>query len=429
MDRLPPYDEEAEQAVLGAVFHQPDLMDLCAEQGLASESFYTPANQSVFSAFLKLYKKHRPIDILTVARAIGDVSLVGGEIYLHKLMDACYSITHAQHYIQIVKDKEKLRDIIRITQTAQAEVYTCDDAETLRSELEYNISNLENVGCKTTDTPEDLIDKEMEMCEKAAQTGCAGLSTGYKMLDNYFGGLLPAALYYVSGKGGCCKTTLARNIIENISGYSRNPEPTAFFTLEQPASKIWLAIACRHAQQSMYWLQRGDKSRVDFARIEESKKIVKDWPIDVIDGMQTPTSLWSACRRGVKKRKWKAVVLDYIQKLAPDKGVNYGANIEAKATADSETVRQIALKLHTPMVVLSALSYDGNLRGSSMMGHDAWAHIRLEQCKTWPADLHIDVHFEKQRFGPPVQNEKLILIGDEQRLDEPRFRGVDGRPI
>ena len=67
--RLPPQNIEAEQAVLGGVLLNPSIFDSIIDI-LKEEDFYLPAHQKIFRAFLELFDKNSPIDLVTVAELL-----------------------------------------------------------------------------------------------------------------------------------------------------------------------------------------------------------------------------------------------------------------------------------------------------------------------------------------------------------------------
>jgi len=110
------------------------------------------------------------------------------------------------------------------------------------------------------------------------------------------------------------------------------------------------------------------------------------------------------------------LVLDYLQALRDDAGKTESDTI--RQTLFSNCVRDIAKTLKVPVLVVSALNSDGKLRGSRMLGYDAWAHLQLRQSDSFIHDGEVNVSIEKQRFGPLAKDTSLYLIGSEQRFDE-----------
>ena len=65
INRTPPRNLEAEQAVLGAVFLAKDAI-VTAMEYVQPEDFYTRAHQIIFAAMLKLNDQDVPIDIVSM---------------------------------------------------------------------------------------------------------------------------------------------------------------------------------------------------------------------------------------------------------------------------------------------------------------------------------------------------------------------------
>lgn len=414
--RIPPYSEEAERGVLGsALLDAERVVDAAIVQGITPDSFFVPAHQTLFEVLRGMMNAGKPVDLLMAGeelKRLGKLDEIGGGTFLERLVDGTPTAAHAEHYIQIVRGKEILRGIIETSRNAIDAAYGSEDEpEIIRGKYEAAFADLKNERGERK-TAEELLETQIQRWEQARNTGCAGTPTGFRIFDRYFGGLMDAGYYVFSGEPGAGKTTLARNVAENLV---MRQIPATFFTLEQTAEQIWGSIAARHAKQSVFWLNMGSRN-AEPGTVRDAKAVVKDWPLHVDDTMQTPTTLWSACRRAVSKHGSKLLVLDYLQQLMPDK--KYGSS-EEMITHFSATCRQIAKTLRVPFIVISALSNEGRTRGSGMIGYDAWAHVRLTKSSEWNSGkLVVDVHFDKQRFGPPAQDEKLTLIGDEQRFEE-----------
>ena len=144
-DRLPPQDLNAEQSVLGSMLLNKDAIADCLE-AVKSHDFYRPAHELIFDAVLDLFGRGEPADAITVADELGkrgDLTRVGGQAYLHQLIQSVPTAAHAGYYAEIVHERAVLRrlveagtrivqmgygqgegDIDEIVNRAQAEVYS-----------------------------------------------------------------------------------------------------------------------------------------------------------------------------------------------------------------------------------------------------------------------------------------------------------------
>ena len=64
-DRIPPQNIEAEQAVLGAIFLEPEAL-ITASEILLPEDFYRATHQRIYRVMLDLNAKGEPVDLITV---------------------------------------------------------------------------------------------------------------------------------------------------------------------------------------------------------------------------------------------------------------------------------------------------------------------------------------------------------------------------
>ena len=90
INRTPPRNLEAEQAVLGAVFLAKDAI-VTAMEYVQPEDFYTRAHQIIFAAMLKLNDQDVPIDIVSMKNELDkekQTANIGGIEYLAKLAAA-----------------------------------------------------------------------------------------------------------------------------------------------------------------------------------------------------------------------------------------------------------------------------------------------------------------------------------------------------
>ena len=112
---LLPQSQEAEQAILGAVFAQSECLNKIIETLPNPNAFYRPAHQIIYNAILKLYDRNEAIDPLTVSEYLqnsGKLDEVGGRYYLGLLLSHAPLAVNAERYAQIVLDKSLLREII-----------------------------------------------------------------------------------------------------------------------------------------------------------------------------------------------------------------------------------------------------------------------------------------------------------------------------
>ena len=115
LGKVPPHDDEAEQAVIGSMLTDKDAV-ISAIEVLKPEDFYREDNKTIYGAIMNLYAKAEPIDIITLKdelTSLGKLEPVGGLEYLATLPDKVPTTANVEKYIKIVEEKSSLRKLIK----------------------------------------------------------------------------------------------------------------------------------------------------------------------------------------------------------------------------------------------------------------------------------------------------------------------------
>lgn len=138
MTAVPPYDADAEAAVLGACMFSADIVD-AVRNLLEGPDFYRPAHETVWRAILALRSEDKPTDPIVLSDRLGeqgDLDRVGGVPYIHRLADATPSVSGAVHYAGIVRRKADLRRLRASgMRTVQRTMEPGADPDAIRSEV------------------------------------------------------------------------------------------------------------------------------------------------------------------------------------------------------------------------------------------------------------------------------------------------------
>ncbi|MFG2234476.1 DnaB-like helicase N-terminal domain-containing protein [Streptomyces sp. NPDC048723] len=138
MTAVPPYDADAEAAVLGSCMFSADIVD-AVRNLLEGPDFYRPAHETVWRAILALRGEDKPTDPIVLGdrlREQGDLERVGGVAYIHRLADATPAVSGAVHYAGIVRRKADLRRLRASgMRTALRAMEPGADPDSIRSEV------------------------------------------------------------------------------------------------------------------------------------------------------------------------------------------------------------------------------------------------------------------------------------------------------
>ena len=123
---VPPHDDAAELAVLGAMFLDREAASLALEM-LTGEDFYRPDHRQVFEAAEELYHSGVPIDMITVKNKLEEKQVfeqIGGLPFLANISTSVGSSANMRHYAAIVEEKSVLRRLIRTANNISPVSYT-----------------------------------------------------------------------------------------------------------------------------------------------------------------------------------------------------------------------------------------------------------------------------------------------------------------
>lgn len=413
-----PKDELSEKCIIGAILYDcQKAMDLLVPCKISPDHFTDTKLQEAYSVSVDKYNSGKPVDLLTVHQALN------GRVD-HKLLMECIeampTIAYVPHYAEKLNDMHIRRSMIKTAQEmAQKAADAETEAEETRSVMELKLAQLTSRHTRTR-TVSAILDAQIEKWEAARNHGCIGLQTGFICIDTYLGGLMDSAFIIISGPPGSCKTTFVRNVLENIAMHGTR---VSMLSLEQTSEQILGACAARVARQSVFDLNRGWR-KTDIEAVKQAKSVIESWPLVVEDQPHTLSDACSWIRREVGKGS-KAIVIDYLQRIIPDKHMAKN-NDESKIREISTTLANMAKETGVPIVALSALSHNGHLRGSGQIQYDAYSILRIDKADhpqdpslQWRVDnLIYAINIDKQRFGPPAETQYLQLIGSEGKLTE-----------
>ena len=124
-DRKPPWSEDAEQAVLGAMLLDADAIVRAVE--LVDETmFYREAHRRIFRAMLSLHQAGAVLDPLTLANELekqGGLGAAGGKDYIGTLLDVVPTAANVEYHLRIVKEKALRRRLIEVAQGLVVEAH------------------------------------------------------------------------------------------------------------------------------------------------------------------------------------------------------------------------------------------------------------------------------------------------------------------
>lgn len=410
IDRLPPHSIEAEQAVLGCILLDARVaLPLVAEVFGTAETFYDLRHQNIYAAIVEMTDQLIPVDTVTLAERLkskNQLEACGGITYLSALVDAGTSASGVGYFAEIVEEKATLRKLITTCIQTVSKVYdnTGDTPESILSAAEQAILSVRRTRRSKSEPIKTLVHQALEVieCQHANQGQIGGMSTGFVDIDKMHDGLHKDELIIVGGYPGFGKTAFAVNMAEHVAIELR--QPVGIFSFEMAPAQLTLRMIASRARINLRNVRDGLLCNGDFSKITEAAVKIANAPIFIekASGM-TVYQLRARARRMKMEHDIKLWLIDYTQIVAESGSKEH--NREREVASISHNLKEMAGEFSDPVIALSQLNDDGQLRESRAIGQDADSVWNLERPEKKDGNQETDVvpmnlRIKKQRNGP-----------------------------
>lgn len=436
LNRTPPYNMEAEQAVLGSVLLDAESVAIAAEN-LKSEDFYSESHKEIFAAILDIYTRGEPVDVVTLVEEIknrGTLDKSGGIAYLTDLSMSVPSTANLKYYIRIVDEKSTLRRLISASNEIIKNCYQGhEELEYIIDQAEKNIFDLSqrHNSHQFYSMKEILLDAYARIEELAKNKGrITGIPTGFVEFDHITSGLNPSELILVAARPSMGKTSFVLNIAQYAALRAR--VPVAVFSLEMAKEQLAQRMLSSEANVELQKIRTGSLDETDWLKLVRAAGPLSQAPIYIDDSPGINSmELRSKARRLKMERGIGLVILDYLQLMS---GRGKVENRQQEISEISRSLKALARELKVPVVALSQLSRAPEARaGHRPMLSDLRESGAIEQDADLVAFLYRDEYYNpdtdkkniaeviiaKQRNGPTGTVE-LIWLGQYTK-----FAGYD----
>ena len=358
-DRLPPQDLNAEQSVLGSMLLNKDAIADCLE-AVKSHDFYRPAHELIFDAVLDLFGRGEPADAITVADELGkrgDLTRVGGQAYLHQLIQSVPTAANAGYYAEIVHERAVLRRLVeagtRIVQMGYGQGEGDIDEIVNRAQAEvYSVA--EKRGGEDYHALGELLNETMEEIEAAAgrTDEFIGVPTGFIELDELTNGLHAGQMIVIAARPAVGKSTLGIDIARAAA--IKHNLATAVFSLEMSRTEITMRILSAEATIQLQDLRKGLKSQDQWNKLARIMGKISDSPLFIDDSPNMSLmEIRAKCRRLKQQHNLKMVIIDYLQLMSSGKKVE---SRQQEVAEFSRALKLLAKELEVPVIAISQLN-------------------------------------------------------------------------
>lgn len=440
--RIPPYSQEAEQALLGAGLLDKEAVE-SAMEFVRPEDFYKEEHRAIFACFRNLISRGEPCDLVTVSSELtktGQLERAGGIAYLASLANIVPATSSAPYYAKIIAEKSLIRALIKagaqISEEGLNGTASGDELIEMAERAIFDITERRNQ--KGFYDVKEIVGEVLEQISRIKNIGgVTGVPT-FRDLDKYYlSGLQKGDLIILAARPAMGKSSMAVNIAQNAA--LRHNKTVALFSLEMPKEQLVQRMLCTEARLDQSKIRAGQADAAYMNKLAEAMLPFASAEIYIDDTATiTVSEIRAKCRKlKMEKKKLDLIVIDYLQLIT---GSNRRSeNRQQEISEISRSLKALAKELDVPVLALSQLSRASeksdeepnlsHLRESGAIEQDADIVIFLHRKReTTEAAGIVNVIIAKHRNGA-VGRVKMVFISQYTSFEDEASEWMGDPPL
>lgn len=358
-----PRNIEAEQAVLGSVLIDDEVLDTVLEI-LTTEDFYRKSHRIIFETMIGLQNERKSIDSITITDKLlkeKKLAEVGGIAFITALANTVPTTINVMDYAKIVKEKSVLRKVITAAENIISEAINndcgidefTDKAESLilqatKNSKEQNIISIKEQALEAFAQIEDIHEHKGKLL---------GLPTGFTDLDKLLSGLKKTDFIIIAARPSMGKTAFALNIASYLA--VKKNVPLVFFSLEMSSTQLLQRIFSSYGIIPYEDMKTGNLSNAEWDQLIKITDDVAASQLVINDTVGLNVmNIRSIARKLKQEKNIELIIIDYLQLIQSTKRENRNQEI----SEISRSLKLLAKELDIPIIALSQLSRSVELR-------------------------------------------------------------------
>ncbi len=391
-DKIPPHNEEAEVATLGALLLDSESLSTVL-QFLRGDDFYKISHQKIFQGIVELFQKGEAIDIITLTeelRGEGSLESCGGSAYISSLTSAVPTSANVEYYARIVQGCSIRRNLLKIAGEIVASAH--DESKEGRLIIEeaerkiFEITDKQN--SRTYKAVREILTDTIAAIEKLYHTKehYTGVPSGFDELDQLTAGFQKSEFIVIGARPSVGKTALALTMAANMS--IKNHIPVGFFTLEMTDMALMQRLIAAEARLNSKKLRTGMLSPANFHDLADAAGKIYEAPLYIDDSPNIRLlDLRAGARRMKSKHNIQALFIDYLTLVSSE---NRELPRHEQIAEISRSLKALARELDIPVITLSQVRRETEGKRPTL------ADLRESGSIEQDADVVIFLHRERQ---------------------------------
>ena len=311
-------------AALGGLLLEPELIGQHYED-LNPGYFYEPRTQKIALAMLELFSQGQAVDIVTVKNHLAKVGDLGEKddpkrpsmVYLSNLQEYVATTAHTGHYLKIIKEKARLREIYQYLEESRKKLRegNFENSEKVIDDLQSGILELTSAQIEEITLPM-VLDRVVADLDECKVGGYTGYPWPLPALTQTTGGIIPGKIYALGGSKGTGKTKF---LLHALIGLALNKIPSLFFSQEMTEDDIaqWIiSWECEIDTRKFGtpFLGREDIEKIK-ARLEWIKEAIGRWIFIDSRSAVSVSQVIAKTKHMMQRHRIKVMAIDYLQRM------------------------------------------------------------------------------------------------------------------
>ncbi|MBC8274951.1 MAG: replicative DNA helicase [Chloroflexi bacterium] len=366
MQKLPPHDIDAEEAVIGSLLIDGAAIDRVTSILGQADYFYSEQARWLYEAGLALDQRNEAINQITLAQELnrqGKLEACGGVAFLSHLVSIVPTSLDIEYYAQIVYRLAISRRLIEASRRIEAIGFEAGpDVESSLNRAESELFAL-----RRDQTPGGFVHIRQILDEyfEASFPGEGDLSkpiaqvwTSFTGMDEIVGGFAPSDLIIIAGRPSMGKTNLVLNIARNAA--VEHGASVGIFSLEMARQPLVLRLLSGETGIDLSKMRRGLHEEDEERRVMAAIGILSEAPIYIDDSpiLRVP-DMRSKARRLFNEHGINLLIVDHM-------GLVDGQIKDRvqEMSYISRSLKTLARELNIPVIAVSQLSRAAEFRAS-----------------------------------------------------------------
>jgi replicative DNA helicase len=373
-DLAAPHNIEAEEGLISCccISGGTEIYDQISGT-ISHDDFYMARHRAIFKAIESIADRGDEISEISIfeqSKKDGTLDEVGNVAGIMEATGRVETAASVKYFAKLVKEKSELRQIARSCRVAaETAMFGTTDPDIIRADVEQSMISLSEKGSRKSKGLEESVELLREDYQKmmAKEYVTEAVKTHIDHLDDKLGngGIAPGEVMVIAAPTSCGKSQLALNIALRAS--LKSDVGTAIVSLEMPQKQVTQRLVSCLSQVWIKRIRDGVATDSDVEAVNEALDTIKDLNIKSLHSVKSIQDLASQARSLVRSDNIKLLIIDYLQ-LIP---FGQGRMSKNDAIADvSHRIKQLALELNLPIVLLCQVGREGAKRPGGLMLYD-----------------------------------------------------------